>query len=253
MVITKFNYFYLMPFIDEFPAFLRNELEKVFETGISDLFDIQDARLRLQQQKADLMTEINASKLLQKRFDTINERMRSHLSKGSTTDDDDSDHDVDIGMDDFESSNYNEKPEDDIDELSNSIPKKPKNRSRRKASQEKQDEMTENQEEDDVSPESDMLDSINLDLEDTSMNQPENIDETSGNTARPKNTRGRSNGRNPSTNNRSARNAKTKKQSQKSPSSMKRSTMQKNRKAVTYGDDEDDDDLFAIKEDQFGN
>ena len=44
-IAMKFNCFYLMPFLDEFPAYLRNELEKMHENGeVDELFDIYEAR-----------------------------------------------------------------------------------------------------------------------------------------------------------------------------------------------------------------
>lgn len=197
------------------------------------------------------MAEINASKLLQKRFDTINERMRSHLSKTGASDDDDSDVDADNVFDDFESSNYNETPEEEVDEVPMSVngAKKPtKIRSRRRSNKQKQEEVMEAQEDEEMNQEEDMLDSINLDLDNMSMNQSEDMNETTKNTVRPKN---RPNSRNVARwNNRSASNTKNKKSSPKSQNTMRRSPIQKNRKAVTYGSDDEDDDLYAIKEDQ---
>lgn len=48
---------------------------------MTDLFDIQDARMRLQAQRRELVAEISASRQLQQRFNDINQRMRNHQSK----------------------------------------------------------------------------------------------------------------------------------------------------------------------------
>jgi hypothetical protein len=72
-VAMKFNCFYLMPFLDDFPAYLRSELEKMHENGeVDELFDIYEARRGLQQKRDDLLSEIKANHKLQERFNEIN-------------------------------------------------------------------------------------------------------------------------------------------------------------------------------------
>jgi hypothetical protein len=56
-------------------------------SGVSELFDIQDARMRLQARRRELVAEISASRQLQQRFNDINQRMRKHLSTDQSNDD----------------------------------------------------------------------------------------------------------------------------------------------------------------------
>jgi hypothetical protein len=75
-VSMKFNCFYLMPFLDDFPEYLRQEVDAMHESGdIGELFDIYEARQALQHKKDDLMSEISANRKLQDRFDEINQQL----------------------------------------------------------------------------------------------------------------------------------------------------------------------------------
>ena len=51
MVAMKFNCFFLMPFLDEFPVFLRNELDQMYNSDMGEMFDIAEARMVLQQKR----------------------------------------------------------------------------------------------------------------------------------------------------------------------------------------------------------
>ena len=69
-VTTKFNCYFMLPFVDEFHRFLRNELQRVYEgDDLSDVFDIAAARRALQQQRQDLKNECEANKRLQEKFE----------------------------------------------------------------------------------------------------------------------------------------------------------------------------------------
>ena len=69
----KFNCFYLMPFLDDFPAYLRSELDEMHANGkVDELFDIYEARRGLQARKDDLLNEIKANQKLQDRFNDVN-------------------------------------------------------------------------------------------------------------------------------------------------------------------------------------
>ncbi len=76
-VAMKFNCFFMMPFMDDFPVFLRDEMEKMYSENYGDLFDISEARANLQTQKSELLAECEANSKLQKRFDLINAQLRS--------------------------------------------------------------------------------------------------------------------------------------------------------------------------------
>ena len=76
-VAMKFNCFFLMPFLDDFPAYLRQELDEVYEGEVGELFDIAEARTVLQERRQDLIAECEANSKLQRRFDKINAQLTS--------------------------------------------------------------------------------------------------------------------------------------------------------------------------------
>ena len=83
-VTTKFNCYFLLPFVDEFHKFLREELQKIYEGGGGDVFDLTVARRALQIKRADLMTECEANTELQRRFDSVSKMMNAQQqSSGS--------------------------------------------------------------------------------------------------------------------------------------------------------------------------
>ena len=90
-VITKFNCFFLMPFVDEFQAFFRQELQKMYESDLSEVFDLTSARRQLQQQREQLMNECDANKRLQDKFDQVSRMLRKQqetsVSSSSQTQD----------------------------------------------------------------------------------------------------------------------------------------------------------------------
>ena len=74
-VAQKFNCFFLLPFIDEFPIYLRTELDKLYSTegdknsGVgADLFDITETRNNLLDMRDSLITECAANTELQTRY-----------------------------------------------------------------------------------------------------------------------------------------------------------------------------------------
>ena len=86
-VAMKFNCFFLMPFMDNFPAYLRDELDKMYDTGVGEMFDIAEARNALQSRKNELIAECEANSKLQRRFDMINMQLRGSgaNNEGTTT------------------------------------------------------------------------------------------------------------------------------------------------------------------------
>merc|ERR1711871_757068 len=78
-VAMKFNCFFLMPFLDEFPAYLRKELDDIYseDSDVGEMFDIQEARNALQQRRTELEAECAANSKLQRRFDMINAQLRN--------------------------------------------------------------------------------------------------------------------------------------------------------------------------------
>lgn len=49
----------------------------MYEGGVGELFDITEARVALQNRKAELVAECDANSKLQRRFDLINSQLRS--------------------------------------------------------------------------------------------------------------------------------------------------------------------------------
>jgi len=68
-VTMKFNCYFMLPFVDEFHRFLRDELQKVYNgDDLSDVFDLSSARRTLQKQRQQLQSECEANKKLQEQF-----------------------------------------------------------------------------------------------------------------------------------------------------------------------------------------
>lgn len=87
-VITKFNCYFLMPFVNDFHKYLQKELWKVYEGGgenICEVFDLTAARRFLEQRKEDLMNECAANEKLQQKFDMVSKMMREQQEMSSET------------------------------------------------------------------------------------------------------------------------------------------------------------------------
>jgi len=75
-VAMKFNCFFLMPFVDSFPFYLRSELEKVYsEEG--ELFDLKEAREELIKRREELINECKSCHQIQGKFDLINSQLNA--------------------------------------------------------------------------------------------------------------------------------------------------------------------------------
>ena len=83
-VAMKFNCFFLLPFIDDFPSYLRSELDKLYSKAgaggasgggddggdgheMGDLLDVVQARKELQRDRDALVAECDANSRLQER------------------------------------------------------------------------------------------------------------------------------------------------------------------------------------------
>lgn len=85
-VTTKFNCYFLVPFVDEFHKYLRRELQKVYEgegEALGDVFDLTAARRSLQQRRQDLLNECDANMRLQEKFDMVSRMMREEQEKAN--------------------------------------------------------------------------------------------------------------------------------------------------------------------------
>lgn len=83
-VTTKFNFYFLLPFVEEFHKYLRLELQRVYEGEgelVGDVFDLTAARRALQQKRQDLMSECQANIQLQAKFAKVTNQMRREQEK----------------------------------------------------------------------------------------------------------------------------------------------------------------------------
>lgn len=78
--ITKFNCYFMLPFVDDFHRYLRGELHRVSEgeSGgeLSEIFDLSAARRALQKQVDELKSECAANRKLQDKFHMVAKMMQ---------------------------------------------------------------------------------------------------------------------------------------------------------------------------------
>ena len=89
-VTTKFNCYFLLPFVDGFHRFLREEIQKCTGEGAGgegcpDVFDLGAARRSLERQKEDLLSECAANKKLQEKFEEASRLMREEQERAEMT------------------------------------------------------------------------------------------------------------------------------------------------------------------------
>ena len=78
-VTTKFNCYFMLPFMEDFHKFMRNELRKVYEgegDNLCEVFDLAAARRALQVHREELVNECVVNKRLQDKFATLARMMR---------------------------------------------------------------------------------------------------------------------------------------------------------------------------------
>ncbi|GMI07688.1 hypothetical protein TrLO_g13234 [Triparma laevis f. longispina] len=81
-VCTKFNCFYLLPFVEEFQRHLRSELQRVYEGDMTHIFDLDESKRVLQRQVEDLKAECTANKRLQEKFDSVSQMLQEQQKEG---------------------------------------------------------------------------------------------------------------------------------------------------------------------------
>jgi hypothetical protein len=82
-VTTKFNCFFLMPFVQEFQTFFRTELQGMYDGDLCEAFDLRRARTQLEEQRDQLLNECEANKRLQEKFDHVERMMQEQVSDAS--------------------------------------------------------------------------------------------------------------------------------------------------------------------------
>lgn len=82
--ITKFNCYFMLPFVDDFHRYLRGELHRVSEgedSELSEIFDLTAARKSLQRQVDGLRSECAANRKLQDKFHQVAKMMQREQEK----------------------------------------------------------------------------------------------------------------------------------------------------------------------------
>ena len=74
-VAMKFNCFFLLPFLEEFPFYLRQNLDKLYAGELNHMFDLSDAKAALERRLSDLDAEAAANRKLQTKFEEINQQL----------------------------------------------------------------------------------------------------------------------------------------------------------------------------------
>eukprot|EP00613_Pedinella_sp_CCMP2098_P010239 CAMPEP_0171653378 /NCGR_PEP_ID=MMETSP0990-20121206/39517_1 /TAXON_ID=483369 /ORGANISM="non described non described, Strain CCMP2098" /LENGTH=279 /DNA_ID=CAMNT_0012232783 /DNA_START=29 /DNA_END=869 /DNA_ORIENTATION=- len=75
-VAMKFNCFFLLPFLDEFPFYLRTRLDQLYDTDLRHLFDLTEARQHLEARLVELDKEAKVNRRLQTKFEAVNKQLR---------------------------------------------------------------------------------------------------------------------------------------------------------------------------------
>ena len=79
MVTTKYNCYFLLPFVDQFHRFMRKELQKIYDgsdDGFPEVFDMTAARQSLQSYREELINECMLNKKLQDKFAICSQMMQ---------------------------------------------------------------------------------------------------------------------------------------------------------------------------------
>jgi hypothetical protein len=74
-VAMKFNCFFLLPFLEEFPFYLRQNLDKLYAGELNHMFDLSDAKVAIERRISELDAEAGANRKLQSKFEEINQQL----------------------------------------------------------------------------------------------------------------------------------------------------------------------------------
>lgn len=88
MVTTKYNCYFLLPFVDQFHRFMRRELQKMYDgsgdgNGLPEVFDMAAARRSLQIYREELVNECMLNKKLQDKFAICSQMMKPQRDEPS--------------------------------------------------------------------------------------------------------------------------------------------------------------------------
>jgi hypothetical protein len=74
-VELKFNCFFLMPLMNEFAGFLRQEMEVAFEDNLDGVFDVKTVRVALEDRQRKLESELGQMEHIQEKFAAIHNQL----------------------------------------------------------------------------------------------------------------------------------------------------------------------------------
>jgi hypothetical protein len=74
-VELKFNCFFLMPLMNEFAGFLRQEMEAQFEDSLDSVFDVRSVRVALEERQRKLESELEQMERIQEKFASIHNQL----------------------------------------------------------------------------------------------------------------------------------------------------------------------------------
>ena len=74
-VELKFNCFFLMPLMNEFAGFLRQEMETQFEDSLDSVFDVRSVRVALEERQRKLESELEQMERIQEKFASIHNQL----------------------------------------------------------------------------------------------------------------------------------------------------------------------------------
>jgi len=83
-VTMKFNCYFMLPFINDFHKFMRDELQAFYDNPdgeATDVFDLQLARRALQMRRSELVNELHANTRLQAKFVKLSDVMNKRHSQ----------------------------------------------------------------------------------------------------------------------------------------------------------------------------
>jgi hypothetical protein len=75
----KFNCFFLMPLMNEFAGFLRQEMETAFESNLDGVFDVRSVRMALEERQRKLESELGQMEHIQEKFSQIHNQLEVGL------------------------------------------------------------------------------------------------------------------------------------------------------------------------------
>lgn len=74
-VELKFNCFFLMPLMNEFAGYLRQEMEAAFEDNLDGVFDVRSVRVALEDRQKKLESELGQMEHIQEKFSAIHNQL----------------------------------------------------------------------------------------------------------------------------------------------------------------------------------